>query len=229
MERNSVSQAAPLEPLRLFGLPLARDGVPHIVAAFLFAVVLAIFYGLPGALTGAVVFALVVNFFRDPDRVPPNDPQAVVAPADGKVIQVAEVHEPRFFSAPATRVSIFMSPLDVHVNRVPWSGRVLDVRYNPGKFLRAFADKASLDNEQTAVHLADSQGRELWVVQIAGFLARRIICRVQPGETVHRGQRYGMILFGSRADLYFPAGTVDVLVQVGERTRAGETIVARWQ
>lgn len=229
MERESLTSAAPIEPLRVFGLPLAREGVPHIVAAFLLTLVLWFFYGLGGVVAGAAIFAFVLNFFRDPDRVPPEDPGAIVAPADGKVIQVSDVQDTRFFSTLATRVSIFMSPLDVHVNRVPWSGRVVDIHYNPGKFFRAFADKASLDNEQMAVHVADEQGRELWVVQIAGFLARRIVCHLQPGNTASRGERYGMILFGSRADIYFPAGMVNVTVRVGERTRAGETIIARWR
>ncbi len=226
---DPVQSSAPLKPLKVFGLPFAREGVPHMVATLLFTVVLGLFFKLAGVVCGLVIFALVVNFFRDPERLPPDDPQAIVAPADGKVIQVTDLHDERFFSAPATRVSIFMSPLDVHVNRIPWSGRVLDVRYNPGKFFRAFAEKASLDNEQTAIRLADDQGRELWVVQIAGFVARRIVCGVEPGDTVRRGQRYGMILFGSRADVYFPVGAADLVVQVGDRARAGETILARWR
>lgn len=213
----------------LFGLPLAADGVPHIVATLLFTILLTVFFGPWGALIGLALFGLTINFFRDPPRRPPDDPRAVVAPADGKVIQIHELHDERFFQAPATRLSIFMSPLDVHVNRIPWSGKVLDVRYHPGKFFRAFADKASLDNEQTAVLVEDDDGRRVWFVQIAGFVARRIVCRVSPGDTVVRGQRYGMILFGSRADVYFPAGSVDVTVRVGDRTRAGETVVARWR
>lgn len=199
------------------------------VAAAFLAIVLAAFFGVGGAALGLVLLALVVNFFRDPERMPPKDPQAVVAPADGKVFQVADIDDTRFFSAPATRISIFMSPLDVHVNRIPWTGRVVDVRYHPGKYFRAFADKASLDNEQTAVLVEDDDGHRLWCVQIAGFIARRIVCRVQPGDQVERGQRYGMILFGSRADLYFPTGSVEVAVQTGQRTRAGETVVARWR
>lgn len=176
-----------------------------------------------------MVLAIVVNFFRDPERVPPNDPQGIVAPADGKVIQVANVDDVRFFPPRATRISIFMSPLDVHVNRIPWKGRVLDVRYYPGKYFRAFAEKASFVNEQNAVLIQDDHGRQLCCVQIAGFIARRIVCRVQAGDRVERGQRYGIILFGSRVDVYFPAGSVEVVVETGQRTRAGETVVARWR
>ncbi|GIW44801.1 MAG: phosphatidylserine decarboxylase proenzyme [Candidatus Binatia bacterium] len=229
MGRISSHDAATDQPLNVFGLPLAREGLPHIIAAMFLTVVLGLFFGIAGAVLGILLFALVVNFFRDPERIPPRDPLAIVAPADGKVIQIADIEDTRFLSAPATRVSIFMSPLDVHVNRIPWSGQVLDVRYHPGKFFRAFADKASLDNEQTAVHVRDEEGRQLWFVQIAGLIARRIVCRLQPGDRVQRGQRYGMILFGSRADVYFPAGSVEVAVQLHQRTRAGETILARWR
>ncbi|MCX8071279.1 MAG: phosphatidylserine decarboxylase family protein [Candidatus Binatia bacterium] len=224
-----ANDTAPWKPLRILGLPLAREGIPHILATTLLTIVLGLFFGTLGTLFGLLLLAGVVNFFRDPERTPPDDPTAVVAPADGKVIQVADIEDQRFLRAPATRVSIFMSPLDVHVNRIPWGGRVVDVHYNPGKFFRAFADKASLDNEQTAVHVVDTDGHELWFVQIAGFIARRIVCRVEPGDEVVRGQRYGMILFGSRADLYFPAGTAEITVRAGDRTRAGETVVAQWR
>jgi len=133
--------------------------------------------------------------------------------------------EETFLRAPATRVSIFMSPLDVHVNRLPVSGTVLAVRHTPGRFRAAFADKASLDNERNAVVL-DADGRRYLVVQIAGALARRIVCRVQPGERVRRGERMGLIMFGSRVDLWLPAD-VPPLVRGGERVRAGVTPLAK--
>src|SRR5207247_5240819 len=125
----------------------------------------------------------------------------VLASADGRVIKVGPVRDDRFLNAEATLVSIFMSPLNVHVNRIPASGRVVDLRYHPGKYFRAFADKASLDNEQNAVILEDAASRRFCFVQIAGFLARRIVCHLRVGDEVERGQRYGMIMFGSRADL----------------------------
>ena len=120
-----------------------------------------------------------------------------------------------------------MSPLNVHVNRIPMSGRVVDMRYNKGKYLRAFADKASLDNEQNAVIVDDDQGRRMCFVQIAGFIARRIVCYLQPGMTVERGQRYGMIKFGSRADIYLPPAA-HVRVSVGDRASGGTTVIAEW-
>jgi phosphatidylserine decarboxylase len=137
------------------------------------------------------------------------------------------VHDERFLRGPATVVSIFMSPLDVHVNRVPVSGRVVDIRYHPGKYFRAFADKASLDNEQNAVVIEDRDGRRMCFVQIAGFLARRIVCYLRVGMEVDVGQRYGMIMFGSRADLYLPA-TARVRVNVGDRARGGQTVIGEW-
>jgi phosphatidylserine decarboxylase len=180
------------------------------------------------ALGALLVTAFVLNFFRDPERQAPADPHAILAPADGRVIKVTSMRDDRFLNGEATLVSIFMSPLNVHVNRVPVSGRVVDIRYNPGKYFRAFADKASLDNEQNAVVVEDDQGRRLCFVQIAGFLARRIVCHLQVGAAIARGTRYGMIKFGSRADIYLPPGAA-VAVQVGDRARGGETVIARWQ
>jgi phosphatidylserine decarboxylase len=169
----------------------------------------------------------IISFFRDPERTPPTAPGLIVSPADGRVIKVAEIDDQRFLNGRATLVSIFMSPLNVHVNRIPTSGRVLDVRYHPGKYFRAFADKASLDNEQNAVLMEDEQGRRLCFVQIAGFLARRIVCYLRTGMAIERGQRYGMIMFGSRADIYLPP-TARVRVNVGDRARGGLTVIAEW-
>ena len=209
------------------GLPIAREGYPLIAAALAVAVALWWLGGPVGGALGAALFAFVLNFFRDPERTAPVDEGLIVAPADGRVIKVAQVHDDRFLHGEATLVSIFMSPLNVHVNRVPVSGRVSDVRYNRGKYFRAFADKASLDNEQNAVLIEDAAGRRLCVVQIAGFLARRIVCYLQAGMQVERGQRYGMIMFGSRADLYLPTAA-QVRVNVGDRARGGATVIAQW-
>jgi phosphatidylserine decarboxylase len=137
------------------------------------------------------------------------------------------VQDDRFLLGPALQVSIFMSPANVHVNRNPTDGRVLEVRYNHGRYFRAFADKASLDNEQNAVVLEDPQGRRLAFVQIAGFLARRIVCYLEPGMTMQRGDRCGLIMFGSRVDMFLPP-EARLRVEVGQRTRAGETVVAEW-
>lgn len=163
-------------------------------------------------------------FFRDPEREPPAEERLVVSPADGRVLEVVDEREERFLHAPATRISIFMSPLDVHVNRSPVSGTVALVQHTAGKFRAAFADKASLDNERTAMVL-DADGRRFLVVQIAGALARRIVCHRRPGDVLRRGERYGMIMFGSRVDLFLPAG-VRPTVARGDRVHAGRTVVA---
>jgi len=179
-----------------------------------------------GAL-GVALWAFVVGFFRDPERVIPADAGAIVAPADGRIINVARVRDDRFLNSEATLISIFMSPLNVHVNRVPVTGRVVDIRYNQGKYFRAYAEKASLDNEQNAVMMEDEHGRRLCFVQIAGFLARRIVCYLRPGMQVERGQRFGMIRFGSRVDVYLPPAATPY-VAAGTNVCAGSTVIARW-
>jgi len=163
-------------------------------------------------------------FFRDPERQPPPDDRLVVSPADGRVLEVHAEQEEHFLHGPATRVSIFMSPLDVHVNRSPVAGTIELVRHTAGRFRAAFADKASLDNERNAVLLTTRGGRFL-VVQIAGALARRIVCRRREGDRLARGERFGMIMFGSRVDLFLPPG-VRPAVARGDRVRAGHTVVA---
>ena len=209
-------------------MPLAREGYPLIGGAVAVTVLLLLFgWTIPAGFSLALT-VFVVSFFRDPERTIPADPRLIVSPADGRVIKVAAIHDDRFLHGEATLVSIFMSPLNVHINRIPTSGRVVDMRYNPGKYFRAFADKASLDNEQNAVLLEDAQGRRLCFVQIAGFLARRIVCYVSVGMAVERGQRYGMIMFGSRADIYLPP-TAQVRVAVGDRARGAETVIAEWR
>ena len=210
-----------------FHLPLAREGYPLMGGA---VVVTLILFLVGWKLIGVAALALtlfIISFFRDPERTPPTAPGLIVSPADGRVIKVAEIDDQRFLNGTATLVSIFMSPLNVHVNRIPTSGRVLDIRYNPGKYFRAFADKASLDNEQNAVLMEDAQGRRLCFVQIAGFLARRIVCYLHAGMAIERGHRYGMIMFGSRADIYLPS-TARVCVNVGDRARGGLTVIAEW-
>jgi len=208
-------------------LPLAREGYPLIVGCLVATAILFVVGWHVLTLVAVAFTVFTVAFFRDPERVTPAGVDLIVAPADGRVIKVAPVHDERFLEGEAVLVSIFMSPFNVHVNRAPVNGRVVDVRYNHGKYLRAFADKASLDNEQNAVLLEDDRGRRLGCVQIAGFLARRIVCYLRPGMHVERGQRYGMIKFGSRADVYLPP-SAQVRVQVGDRTRAGVTVLAQW-
>lgn len=182
---------------------------------------------LAGHPVAAVPLVLAVGFclwfFRDPERAAPVGDRLVVSPADGKIVAVVAEREEQFLHAPATRVSIFMSPLDVHVNRNPVSGVVEAVKHTNGKFIAAFKDKASLDNERNAVVLRSGERRFL-MVQIAGALARRIVCKVAPGDRVERGARFGMIMFGSRVDVYLPEGVVP-RVRNGERVRAGVSVL----
>jgi len=178
------------------------------------------------ALVLLAVWLLV--FFRDPVRMGPRGEQFVIAPADGKVVDIAVVDEPTYLAAQATRISIFMSVFDVHVNRYPATGAVELVRYHRGKFLHAASDKASLDNEQSSVGLR-SVGGPVLVRQIAGLIARRIVTDGKPGDRVHQGERLGMIRFGSRVDVFLPlAARAAVRVAVGERVRAGATLLAEY-
>ncbi len=179
-------------------------------------------------LLALLMTAFLVNFFRDPDRLTPPGDHVITSPADGKVVAVLEgVRAERFLPHECRRVSIFMSPLDVHVNRIPIDGTVVDVSQRSGQFHAAYLDKASEFNEQTAVILEDKRGERIVFVQIAGQLARRIVCRLRPGDRVHRAERYGMITFGSRLDLYLPMA-VAVSIRVGERVTAGTTVIGAY-
>lgn len=217
------------------GFPFAPDGYRPILTSFFLAAAAWVGFAFT---TGAVAMALGIvaavatffaifftNFFRDPSRTPPGDGTHLVSPADGKVL-IAEpsVAEKRFLRQDACKISIFMSPLDVHVNRSPVDGEVVGVHYNPGKYLAAFSEKASLDNEQNAIVMRTDEGRELVFIQIAGFLARRIVCRVAPGERCARGARVGMIKLGSRVDIFVP-GAFKLKVKPGDRVTAGETVL----
>ncbi len=164
-------------------------------------------------------------FFRDPERDIPAGEGLFVSPADGKIILIKEVYEKDYFKADVKEISIFMSPLNVHVNRAPCDGRVIDVKYSPGKFMAAYKDDASLKNENIAMLLEGNQGKVM-VRQVAGFIARRAVCRVSPGDILNRGQRYGIIKFSSRLDVYLPK-KVEITVKPGDTVRAGESIIAK--
>jgi phosphatidylserine decarboxylase len=178
------------------------------------------------AALGLATLALA-GFFRDPERSIPTGEGLVVSPADGRVVSIAAVGGGSRFPDAATRVSIFLSPLDVHINRMPVSGRVEEVRYQPGKFLPAYKEEASARNEQNSLKVMDPQERFFGVVQIAGVLARRIVCWVTAGATLARGDRFGLIMFGSRTDLYLPRGC-KLEVREGQKVKGGETIVGRF-
>jgi len=175
----------------------------------------------------AILLLLTLNFFRDPDRNVPVGEKLVLAPADGKIIQIRETEEEEYLKTKATLVSIFMSPLDVHVNRTPVSGQVGYYRYVEGKYFAAFEDKASEKNEQAIVGMEGRYGKILFK-QIAGFVARRIVCTLKVGDSVGQGERFGMIRFGSRVDVFLPLNAA-VRVHLGERTTAGETVLAEFQ
>ena len=182
-------------------------------------------YGIPGVFL--VILALTINFFRDPDRSTPAGENLVMAPADGKIISIRQVEEKEYLGSTATLVSIFMSPLNVHVNRNPITGTVGYLRYVKGEYFAAFEDKASEKNEQMVIGIENKRGRVLFK-QIAGFLARRIVCTLTMGQQVKAGDRFGMIKFGSRVDVFIPAQTV-VRAKVGDVTVAGETVLAELQ
>lgn len=169
----------------------------------------------------AALVMACIGFFRDPDRIPPDVPGALLAPADGRVMEIREVMDP--YVGEAVRVSIFLSPLDVHVNRAPIAGLVTDVQYRPGRFLAAYRSQAGETNEHCTLSLQGEAAR-VTVRQIAGVLARRIVCRVQPGDKLGAGERFGMIRFGSRTDLTMPRMTM-LRVQQGDRVRGGESMI----
>jgi phosphatidylserine decarboxylase len=166
----------------------------------------------------------VIYFFRDPDRSIPPGEKAILSPADGKVIRVEPCVEGRFLKGPAIKISVFMSLFSVHVNRIPLTGYIADSSYFAGKFFSANLDKASAANEQNALLIETSEGMRILVVQIAGLIARRIVCWVGKGDRVRRGQRFGLIRFGSRLDIYLPQN-VQVRARVGQKAYGGRTIM----
>ena len=175
---------------------------------------------------GLLALAFFGYFFRDPERPVPAAPEAVVSPADGKVVYIDEVREERYLNGPARRVAIFMNVFDVHVNRAPVAGTISEAQHRDGCFKAAWRADACTLNEQQALVL-EADGRRVLVVQIAGLLARRIVSYVQPGQYLDKGERLGLICFGSRVDLYLPL-EAEILVKVGDRVQAGSSIVARW-
>ena len=204
--------------------PVAVEGYPFIgLFAFVTLILALLGWGVLTFLCLCLTL-FTVYFFRNPERVVPSQADAVVAPADGKVIFVGKVNEERCFHGEAVKVSIFMSVFNVHVNRAPFTGKVVDMFYNKGQFLNASLDKASLANEQGGIVLEAANGKRLLFVQIAGLIARRIVTYPVVGDLLNKGERYGLIRFGSRVDVYFPADA-EITVRLGDRTVAGETII----
>lgn len=211
-------------------MSFAKDGIGTLAAVLFFAILFTVGLFVNGSILIKafsalfwVFFLFSLYFFRDPERVIPADENAIVAPADGKVIIVRKVKENVYLKGPATQVSIFMSVFSVHVNRIPMSGVVGYFKYYPGKFLPAYREKASTDNEQTVIGIENGDAKILFK-QIAGIIARRVVCHIREGFHVKRGERFGMIKFGSRADIFLPEN-VEVTVNVGQKVKGGESII----
>lgn len=207
---------------------IAREGWVLIGGSFLLAALWTSFagFGFVAALLW-ILFLLVTQFFRDPPRTVPTLPDVVLSPADGQIVKVEKTIDP-FTNKDAILISIFMNIFNVHCQRSPVEGTVEDVQYYPGKFLNADLDKASTENERNAVVMRLKDGQAITVVQVAGLVARRILCYVQKGDELSRGERYGFIRFGSRLDVYLPTDA-EPCVTIGEKVLGTETILAKLQ
>ncbi|MBF0493259.1 MAG: phosphatidylserine decarboxylase family protein [Deltaproteobacteria bacterium] len=204
---------------------MAKEAYPFILGAL--ALCLLAFLIHPFLTIPFVLFLFfVLYFFRDPSRVIPQEAGILVSPADGVVVQVEELPSNPYLPVPVKKIAIFMSPFNVHVNRSPAEGTVEEVRYKSGKFLMAMKEEASIDNEQNAVILRLKEGSAIAFVQIAGFLARRIVCYLKKGDSIGRGEKMGLIRFGSRVDVYLPLN-FELKVSKGDVVVAGETVLAR--
>ena len=203
---------------------VAKAGYPFIIASAFATIVFALLGLTALGLLGILTTGFVVSFFRDPDRVIPSSESLVVSPADGKVIAAGIVDRSPYYEGAALKISIFMSVFNVHINRMPCEGQVTKINYDPGKFFAANLDKASKDNERNAVFLETPEQKKICAVQIAGLVARRIICYLKEGDLVARGQRFGLICFGSRVDVYLPPDTM-LMAAVGDGVRAGTSVL----
>lgn len=206
--------------------PLAREGIPFIVISAGITIILfsfGLFY--PGIILG-ILSLFIICFFRDPEREKTAEKNEVVSPADGKIINVWNLNNnDNPLGKPAKKVSIFMSIFNVHVNRAPFSGKIIDITYNPGRFFPANLDKASDENENNIITLETEENRKIVFVQIAGLIARRIVCWIKVKDYVKIGQRVGLIRFGSRLDVFIPAES-DIGINAGEKVKAGITTIA---
>ncbi len=211
---------------------MAKDGLVIIIGAVLFAIVLTFgaFYlsSMFAKIFAAVGWLFVIFslfFFRDPERIIPPGENFILSAGDGKVVEIKEIFEDFYLKDKARQVSIFLSVFDVHINRIPITGKVDFFKYIPGKFVQAYKQIASRDNEQTVIGIKN-QKIKIVIKQIAGILARRIVCHIREGDTVKRGERFGMIKFGSRVDMIVPVD-VEILVEVGQKVKGGETAIGK--
>ncbi len=206
-------------------LKFAPEGYPFIWLTAALTIAAFIFGGVWAAALPLVLTLFVVYFFRDPERLVPEGDNIFVSPADGRILQIQTVTEEKFLKSTAIEISIFMSPLNVHVNRAPCAGVVESAVYTPGAFISAFKPEASIRNENIAMLLKGSSGSIL-VRQVAGAVARRVVCRARQGDTLKKGERYGIIKFSSRLDVYLP-GNTEIKVKTGDSVKAGETIIGQ--
>jgi phosphatidylserine decarboxylase len=203
---------------------IAREGWPFIAAALAAAALVQWLAGFWWALPFWLAVLFVVQFFRDPPRAVPADPRAVLSPADGRVVAVERAQDP-YLERQALKMSVFMNVFNAHANRSPVDGEIRDTWYHPGRFFNAALAKASLENERAALWIRTPSGADVTCVQVAGLLARRVLCYVKKGETLARGQRFGFIRFGSRVDVYLPPGAVP-RASIGEKVYATESVLA---
>ena len=204
---------------------IAREGWPFLAIAVIVALIASVTLG-AWSLPFWLIALFVLQFFRDPGRLIPLDPKAVLSPADGRIVVVAKAHDP-YANREALKISVFMNVFNLHSNRAPVDGKIEKVEYFPGKFVNADLDKASIENERNALVIKAANGETVTCVQVAGLIARRILCYVNASDVLARGQRYGFIRFGSRVDVYLPL-TARPLVVVGDKVSATETILAEF-
>ena len=212
--------------IKFIAQKLHREGYRFVAIAAVVTFILLLINNYLG-LIGLVISIWIYYFFRDPERFPIKDENYLISPADGKITQIMETNGPKELGLEEkkyTRISIFMDVLSCHVNRVPYTCAVEKIFYKPGKYINATLDKASEDNERNYLQLKNSDGAEIIVVQIAGMIARRIVCDAKEGDTMNQGDRFGIIRFGSKVDLYFE--NYNLLVRTGQNTVAGETLLA---
>lgn len=202
---------------------IRKEGLPYIGGALFLSSFFYLLWLEPVAIAFAILSLFFLYFFRDPERTPPADPNVVVSPADGKVISIRQ-NEQSLCSKGYTEISIFMSPFDVHVNRAPFDGVVKEVIYTPGKFFSAFKEKAYRENENIKITIQTQHG-DIVVRQVAGFIARRAVCWIKEGESLNKGERFGMIKFSSRVDICLPS-FFKINVKVGDKVKAGKNIIA---
>ncbi|MFY9329702.1 MAG: phosphatidylserine decarboxylase [Georgfuchsia sp.] len=203
---------------------IAHEGWPYLAASLAAAILVTVLAGWCWAVPLWIIFLFVLQFFRDPSREVPTGEKNVLAPADGRIVAIVPTQDP-WLKRDSLKISVFMNVFNVHSNRSPIDGDVIQRWYHPGAFVNAALDKASVENERNALHLRNAKGQDVTCVQVAGLIARRILCYVEAGAKLIRGQRYGFIRFGSRVDLYLPPDS-RVLVVIGEKVSATSTVLA---